>query len=353
MWYSSSVFWPRRRASLSSVVGRLPRQLEPPAATSPQRGAPASPTRVTPVSWLDDSASGKDLDRSGEGARAGAPAGGRRAGRRCGRPPLLARRRDGRLVNNVRYGRLMQVRPAWDSETRRLRLDFPDGSTVDGVVELGEAVDVALYGEPHPSRSVIGPWQERALGLRGRRAAAPLRDGAVDRGARGGGVTVVSRGSLERLALSLRPAGPSTAAGSACCSRSTACPPTPRTTGSALASAWGRPRSTSAATSAAAWSRRATPTAGRATSTRSPRSRSTAARAASSRSPSASTVRSQAGPGARGRSRHKPSSSPVEPIGVSSVATGGSSQRSPIPLGSARTRRVPGAGRVPVLDATA
>lgn len=115
----------------------------------------------------------------------------------------------GRLVNNVRYGRLMQVRPAWDEETRRLRLDFPDGSAVDGVVELGDAVHVALYGEPHPSRRVVGPWQDALSAL----AGTPVQllqseTGAVDRGARGGGVTVISRASLERLGAELRTGDP-------------------------------------------------------------------------------------------------------------------------------------------------
>jgi hypothetical protein len=111
---------------------------------------------------------------------------------------------DGRLANNVRFGQLIQVRPAWDEKTRRLRLDFPDGSTVDGAIELGDAVDVPLYGEPHPSRRVVGPWQD-ALSAHTGRAVQMLysETGAVDRGARGGGVTVISRGSLERLGAEL------------------------------------------------------------------------------------------------------------------------------------------------------
>ena len=110
----------------------------------------------------------------------------------------------GRLVNNVRYGRLMQVRPAWDEETRRLRLDFPDGSAVDGVVELGDAVDVALYGEPHPSRRVVGPWQDALSALAGtpvqlfspRRAPSTARRAAA-------ASRLISRGSLERLGAEL------------------------------------------------------------------------------------------------------------------------------------------------------
>jgi uncharacterized protein YcbX len=111
---------------------------------------------------------------------------------------------DGRLINNRRHGRLMQVRPTWDEAARRLRLDFPNGDVVEGVVELGGAVAVELYHDPHPSRAVIGPWQEALSAY----AGAPLRllwseTGAADRVAHRGGVSVISRGSLERLAAEL------------------------------------------------------------------------------------------------------------------------------------------------------
>jgi uncharacterized protein YcbX len=107
---------------------------------------------------------------------------------------------DGRLVNCKTHGELMLVRAAWDEETRRLALSFPDGETVEGAVEPGAPVAAALYGLPHPSRSVAGPWQE-ALS---RYAGEPLtllwsEAGAVDRGVGDGAVTIVSRASLERL----------------------------------------------------------------------------------------------------------------------------------------------------------
>ncbi len=115
----------------------------------------------------------------------------------------------GRLVNNRRHGRLMQVRPTWDEHTRRLELAFPGGETVAGEVGLGDAVAVELYHEDHPSRRVIGPWEDALSAY----AGEPLQllwseSGAADRGARGGGVSVISRGSLDKLRAELGAAAP-------------------------------------------------------------------------------------------------------------------------------------------------
>jgi uncharacterized protein YcbX len=106
----------------------------------------------------------------------------------------------GRLTNGKTRPRLMQIRPAWDEQSRRLELHFPDGEVVAGVVEPGPAVEATLYGDPHPSRSVPGPWQEAISAF----AGEPLtllwsESGAVDRGAGGGWASLVSRASLERL----------------------------------------------------------------------------------------------------------------------------------------------------------
>jgi uncharacterized protein YcbX len=107
----------------------------------------------------------------------------------------------GRLVNGKTHPRLMQVRPEWDEDTRRLALRFPDGQVVEGIVEPGEPVEARLYGDEHPSRSVPGPWQEALSAF----AGEPLtllwsEGGAVDRGAGAGGwATIVSQASLERL----------------------------------------------------------------------------------------------------------------------------------------------------------
>lgn len=117
---------------------------------------------------------------------------------------------DGRLVNGKRFPRLMQVRPEWDEDSRRLALAFPDGRVVAGVVEPGEPVDATLYGEPHASRAVPGPWQKALSEF----AAVPLtllwsERGAVDRGANGGGwASIVSRASIDRLGEEAGAAGP-------------------------------------------------------------------------------------------------------------------------------------------------
>jgi uncharacterized protein YcbX len=107
---------------------------------------------------------------------------------------------EGRLVNVKAHGSLVRVRPEWDEETRRLVLSFPDGERVEGVVELGEPVMGRLFSGPHASRQVLGPWQEALSRYFGQ----PLtllwsEEGAVDRCARGGAATIVSRASLERL----------------------------------------------------------------------------------------------------------------------------------------------------------
>ena len=107
---------------------------------------------------------------------------------------------DGRLYNNKRDGPLVRVRPAWDEETRELALTFPDGKVVAGAVELGEPVAIELYGRPHRSRSVVGPWEEAISECAGRRLRLLWsEEHATDRGTTGGVVSLVSRASLERL----------------------------------------------------------------------------------------------------------------------------------------------------------
>jgi uncharacterized protein YcbX len=106
------------------------------------------------------------------------------AGGVVGNRRFWLRDESGALYAGKRDGALLRIRPAWDETTRRLTLRFPDGTVVDGVVELGDEVVTKLYGYVVPSRKVHGPWED---------------DGAVDRTPRGGSVSLVSRASLERL----------------------------------------------------------------------------------------------------------------------------------------------------------
>lgn len=104
------------------------------------------------------------------------------------------------LYGGKRNGTLQTIRPEWDESSRRLALTFPDGTRVEGVVELGEPLGAELYGLRRDSHRVIGPWQEAIS----RHADTPLTllwadESAVDRTPEGGTVSLVSRASLERL----------------------------------------------------------------------------------------------------------------------------------------------------------
>ena len=107
---------------------------------------------------------------------------------------------DGRLFNNKRNGPMVRIRSRWDEDTRELTLSFPDGTTVGGFVELGEPVAAEMYGHPHPSRRVLGPWEDAIVQYVGKPLTLLFAERqAVDRGYRGGTVSLVSRASLERL----------------------------------------------------------------------------------------------------------------------------------------------------------
>lgn len=109
---------------------------------------------------------------------------------------------DGRLVNGKQVGPLVRVAPGYDPGSGRLRLAFPDGSTIEGQVELGDELTTDFWGRPVQGRLVAGPWSGALSELAGR----PLRlvraeraGGAVDRG-QVGGVSLVATASLEALA---------------------------------------------------------------------------------------------------------------------------------------------------------
>jgi uncharacterized protein YcbX len=106
----------------------------------------------------------------------------------------------GRRYNQLRNGRLVQIRPAYDAAAERLTLSFPDGTVADGEVTLGEEIVVDFYGRPVVGRVVVGPW----AGALSEWAGRPLTlvesepGAAVDRAR--GEVSLVSEESLAELA---------------------------------------------------------------------------------------------------------------------------------------------------------
>src|SRR5206468_10664779 len=67
----------------------------------------------------------------------------------------------GRLLDRLRLGRLVQVAAHTDAGGRRLRLAFPDGRVVEGdVTDLGEAVETFVYNRIAIGHVVNGPWAD-------------------------------------------------------------------------------------------------------------------------------------------------------------------------------------------------
>jgi MOSC domain-containing protein len=105
------------------------------------------------------------------------------------------------MVNATHLGLLNTIVSDYSDAERRLSLTFPDGRTLEDEVRLGDEVTTRFYGEPMPTRLVLGEWSETISNY----VDKPLRlveageIGAVDRGTIGA-VTLISRGSLERLA---------------------------------------------------------------------------------------------------------------------------------------------------------
>jgi uncharacterized protein YcbX len=105
----------------------------------------------------------------------------------------------GRRYNQLRRGKLVQIKQEYDVATERLALHFPDGTTADGRVSLGTEVTTDFYGRPVDGRFVEGPWTVALSRWAGRplRLVQSAPGAAVDR--MRGHVSMVSRASLEEL----------------------------------------------------------------------------------------------------------------------------------------------------------
>ena len=110
---------------------------------------------------------------------------------------------EGRMLNAKRVQRFISVRPRFDAGMRNLAFDMPDGSTVSGALDLGDAIIVSIYGRDVPARLVEGPWSEAlsAIAERPVRLVRFDRPGeGVDRADEGAGASLLSEGSLRAIA---------------------------------------------------------------------------------------------------------------------------------------------------------
>jgi uncharacterized protein YcbX len=107
---------------------------------------------------------------------------------------------DGRMVNGKTVGALQAI--IADADRDRLTLTFPAGDAVEGTVAYGGTVETTFFSRARTATLIEGPWSEAISKFVGNSLRLVEADGdgaAVDRG-RGGGVSLISSASLERLA---------------------------------------------------------------------------------------------------------------------------------------------------------
>ena len=105
----------------------------------------------------------------------------------------------GRLVDQLTAGALVRVDAHTDPEATTLRLTFPDGTVIDGPIELGEPVETEIFKRTAIGRIVVGQWAAALEPFAGR----PVRIVRCDRpgGTRKhNAISLVSDGSLQELA---------------------------------------------------------------------------------------------------------------------------------------------------------
>lgn len=107
---------------------------------------------------------------------------------------------DGRrhLVNGKRLGALNAIVAEWADP--RLKLTFPDGTTVQDDVRLGEEVETKFFSVSDSGRLLEGPFSAALSDYAGRPLElVEARASAIDRGSVGV-ASLISRASLARLA---------------------------------------------------------------------------------------------------------------------------------------------------------
>jgi uncharacterized protein YcbX len=115
---------------------------------------------------------------------------------------------DGRLTNAKRAGGLL--RASGEAEGERLLIRLPDGSVVEGEIELDGSVETDFYGRPVQGRVVRGPWADVLSEVAGLPLTLVRAEGSgsgLDRGAVAA-ASLVSTAALEALARAAGVDGP-------------------------------------------------------------------------------------------------------------------------------------------------
>ena len=106
---------------------------------------------------------------------------------------------EGRHIDQLVSGALVQVGAHTDPDATRLRLAFPDGTVIDEAVELGEAIETTIVNRIAVGHVVLGPWGDALEPFAGKRIRIVRCD-------RAGGtrvenaVSLIGDGSLRELA---------------------------------------------------------------------------------------------------------------------------------------------------------
>jgi hypothetical protein len=108
---------------------------------------------------------------------------------------------DGRIFDATKHGALVQIRAELVREDgrERLRMHLPTGEVIDDEVELGEPMQLEIYGRTFTARPVIGLWADAVSSWVGK----PLRLYRSERLAHEedrNAVSIVSEASLDELA---------------------------------------------------------------------------------------------------------------------------------------------------------
>jgi uncharacterized protein YcbX len=109
---------------------------------------------------------------------------------------------DGRMLNAKRVQHFVAVRPRFD-DAMRLHLSMPDGSEVEGAIDLGRAIAVSIYGRSVAARVIDGPWTDALSSLATRPVQLVRFDEpgeGVDRADEGAGASLLAEASLLAIA---------------------------------------------------------------------------------------------------------------------------------------------------------